>query len=125
MRKHNIGRISFLVILLNVILVSVYLVAKNDTSFTDDGKQIQTSMVIYKDETVPGDKVTMLENIIADKQYDQIALKTISEYQWYLTDNVATTNSYILDEEHITLYTGTEFQENVNTVLQQITGVER
>ena len=126
MRKHNIGRISIILIFLNIIFLLVYLADKNDVSFqneqvTEGETVVQTEMVIYMDETVDGEYLTILENLISNQKYDKEALSVVRSYEWYLTDNIVNTTSYTITDNKITIYTADDvFCDYVNTVLDEL-----
>lgn len=128
MRKHNIGRISIVVILLNIIFVAVYLADKNDAAFwnttseTEVEEVIQTEMMISMDETVDGMYITMLENIISDQKYSKENLFAIRSYEWYLTDNIVNTENYLIAEKEVMIYAADDnFQTYVYEILNEIT----
>ena len=128
MRKHNIGRISIVIIALNIIFGLVYLADRNDTSFwttqTEQEEVIKTDMVITLDTTVNGEYVTMLENIISDQKYNKEALSVVSSYEWYLTDNITNTENYAINDSQIIIYAADDnyvayVNEILNTIITQ------
>lgn len=127
MRKHNIGRISVVIIFLNIIFVLIYLADKNGVSLqnstetTEVEEVVQADMQITMDETVDGEYVTMLENIISDKKYSNEELAAIKAYSWYLTDNINNSNNYIISDDEIVIYAADDnFVTYVNDVLSHI-----
>ena len=125
MRKHNIGRISIVIIALNIIFGLVYLADRNDTSFwttqTEQEEVIKTDMVITLDTTVNGEYVTMLENIISDQKYNKEALSIVSSYEWYLTDNITNTENYAINDRQIIIYAADDnYVAYVNKILNTI-----
>lgn len=128
MRKHNIGRISIVIIALNIIFGLVYLADRNDTSFwttqTEQEEVIKTDMVITLDTTVNGEYVTMLENIISDQKYNKEALSIVNSYEWYLTDNISNTENYAINDSQIIIYAADDnyvayVNEILNTIITQ------
>lgn len=127
MRKHNIGRISEFVIFLNIIFVLIYLADKNGVSLqnstetTEVEEVVQADMQITMDETVDGEYVTMLENIISDKKYSNEELSAVKAYSWYLTDNINNSSNYIISDDEIVIYAADDnFVTYVNDVLSHI-----
>lgn len=127
MRKHNIGRISVVIIFLNIIFVLIYLADKNGVSLqnstetTEVEEVVQADMQITMDETVDGEYITMLENIISDKKYSNEELAAIKAYSWYLTDNINNSNNYIISDDEIVIYAADDnFVNYVNDVLSHI-----
>lgn len=127
MRKHNIGRISAFIIFLNIIFVLIYLADKNGVSLqnsietTEVEEVVQADMQITMDETVDGEYITMLENIISDKKYSNEELAAIKAYSWYLTDNINNSNNYIISDDEIVIYAADDnFVTYVNDVLSHI-----
>lgn len=127
MRKHNIGRISAFIIFLNIIFVLIYLADKNGVSLqnrtetTEVEEVVQADMQITMDETVDGEYVTMLENIISDKKYSNEELSAVKAYSWYLTDNINNSSNYIISDDEIVIYAADDnFVTYVNDVLSHI-----
>jgi hypothetical protein len=107
----------------------VYLADKNEVPFQNeaDATEIeeitQSSMVIYTDETIDGEYVTMLENIISDKKYSNESLSAIKAYEWYLTDNINNVNAdkYFIEDGEIVIFAADDsFIAYVNEVLSEI-----
>lgn len=130
MRKHNIGRISIIVIVLNVIFLLVYMSEKNNpnpqTTQTQQEEIVQTSMVIYTDETVDGTYTTSFENIVTDKKYSDEEIRVLQSYEFYLTDLITNTDSFIIDDHEVIIYAADEknFSTYVNEALQNILNEE-
>ena len=125
MRKHNIGRISIIVIALNVIFLLVYMSEKNNptvqTTQTQQEEVVQKSMVIYTDETVDGAYTTSFENMITDKKYSDEEIKVLQSYEFYLTDLITNTDSFIIKDHEVIIYAADDnFATNVNLVLEKI-----
>lgn len=127
MRKHNIGRISVVIIFLNIIFVLIYLADKNGVSLqnstetTEVEEVVQADMQITMDETVDGEYITMLENIISDKKYSNEELAAVKAYSWYLTDNINNSSNYIISDDEIVIYAADDnFVTYVNDVLSHI-----
>lgn len=125
MRKHNIGRISIIVIVLNVIFLLVYMSEKNNPNpqmtQTQQEEIVQTSMVIYSDETVDGAYTTSFENIVTDKKYSDEEIRILQSYEFYLTDLIANTDSFIIKDHEVIIYAADDnFATNVNLVLEKI-----
>lgn len=127
MRRHNIGRISAFIIFLNIIFVLIYLADKNGVSLqnstetTEVEEVVQADMQITMDETVDGEYITMLENIISDKKYSNEELSAVKAYSWYLTDNINNSNNYIISDDEIVIYAADDnFVTYVNDVLSHI-----
>ena len=128
MKRKNIGRISMLVIFLNLIFIVVYLVGKNDTSFNTTDGNISTKMVVLKDETVDGDKVTAFENLVKEHKYGKEELLKINSYTWYFTDNIAKTDCFVIDEDikQITVFTVCdEYNDYIEKALKSITEINQ
>ena len=128
MKRKNIGRISMLVIFLNLIFIVVYLVSKNDTSFNTTDGNISTKMVVLKDETVDGDKVTAFENLVKEHKYGKEELLKINSYTWYFTDNIAKTDCFVIDEDikQITVFTVCdEYNDYIEKALKSITEINQ
>jgi hypothetical protein len=125
-RKRNVGRISALILLVNVIFVLVFLTDKNSTDYQttvidSEGEVIAAEMVIFMDETVDGEYVTMLENIISDQKYDKEALSIVRSYEWYLTDNIVNAETYLVEDNKITIYAADDdFVTYVREVLDSV-----
>ena len=81
-------------------------------------------MVIMRDETVDGDYVQMLENLISEKKYDKEDLLTVKSYEWYLTDNLVVTDDYVIEDNEVSIYCGEDFKNSVEDVLADIVGEE-
>lgn len=130
MRKHNIGRISIIVIVLNVIFLLVYMSEKNNPNpqmtQTQQEEIVQTSMVIYSDETVDGAYTTSFENIVTDKKYSDEEIRILQSYEFYLTDLIANTDSFIINDHEVIIYAADEknFSTYVNEVLKNILNEE-
>lgn len=125
MRKHNIGRISIIVIVLNVIFLLVYMSEKNNpnpqTTQTQQEEIVQTSMVIYTDETVDGAYTTSFENIVADKKYSDEEIKLLQSYEFYLTDLITNTDSFIIKDHEVIIYAADDnFYTYINEALEKI-----
>lgn len=125
MRKHNIGRISIIVIVLNVIFLLVYMSEKNNptvqTTQTQQEEVVQKSMVIYTDETVDGAYTTSFENMITDKKYSDDEIKVLQSYEFYLTDIITNTDSFIIKDREVIIYAAdNSFPTNVNLALEKI-----
>lgn len=131
MRKHNIGRISVLVIFLNAIFLLVYLADKNGVGLQSETTQqvveeeVQTELIIYMDETVGGEYVTMLENIISDQKqsFSEEDLSIIRSYEWYLTDNIniASAERYFIKDGEIVIFAADDdFVTYINAALKII-----
>ena len=127
MRRHNIGRISAFIIFLNIIFVLMYLADKNGVSLqnstetTEVEEVVQADMQITMDETVGGEYITMLENIISDKKYSNEELAAVKAYSWYLTDNINNSSNYIISDDEIVIYAADDnFINYVNDVLSHI-----
>lgn len=128
MKRHNIGRISAFIIFLNIIFVLIYLADKNGISLqnrteTEVEEVVQADMQITMDETVDGEYITMLENIISDKKYSNEELATVKAYSWYLTDNINNLNNsnYTISDDEIVIYAADDnFVNYVNDVLSHI-----
>lgn len=127
MRKHNIGRISAFIIFLNIIFALIYLADKNGVSLqnstetTEVEEVVQADMQITMDETVDGEYITMLENIISDKKYSNEELAAVKAYSWYLTDNINNSSNYIISDDEIVIYAADDnFVNYVNDVLSHI-----
>lgn len=129
MRRKNIGRISALIIILNAIFLLVYLADKNGAGFQTEPTQqiveeeVRTSMLIYTDETVGGEYITMLENIISDQRYTKEDLSTVRSYEWYLTDNLNIAGAdrhFIKDGEIVIFAADDNFITYVNDILSEI-----
>lgn len=127
MRKHNIGRISAFIIFLNIIFGLIYLADKNGVSLqnstetTEVEEVVQADMQITMDETVDGEYITMLENIISDKKYSNEELAAVKAYSWYLTDNINNSSNYIISDDEIVIYAADDnFVNYVNDVLSHI-----
>lgn len=113
-RARNIGRISALILFLNAIFLLVYLADKNDVGLKSEPTQqvevveeeVQTEMIIYMDETVDGEYVTMLENIISDQKFKNEDISTVRSYEWYLTDNIniAGADRYFIKDNEIVIF---------------------
>lgn len=130
MKRHNIGRISAFIVLLNVIFALIYLADKNGISLqnrteTEVEEVVQANMQITMDETVDGEYITMLENIISDKKYSNEELAAVKAYSWYLTDNINNLNNsnsnYTISDDEIVIYAANDnFVNYVNDVLSHI-----
>lgn len=129
MRRHNIGRISAFIIFLNIIFGLIYLADKNGVSLqnstetTEVEEVVQADMQITMDETVDGEYITMLENIISDKKYSNEELAAVKAYSWYLTDNINNLNNsnYAISNDEIVIYAADDnFVNYVNDVLSHI-----
>lgn len=128
MKKHNIGRISAFIVLLNIIFALIYLADKNGISLqnrteTEVEEVVQSDMQITMDETVDGEYITMLENIISDKKYSNEELAAVKAYSWYLTDNINNLNNsnYTISDDEIVIYAADDnFVNYVNDVLSHI-----
>lgn len=127
MRRHNIGRISAFIIFLNIIFCLIYLADKNGVSLqnstetTEVEEVVQADMQITMDETVDGEYITMLENIISDKKYSNEELAAVKAYSWYLTDNINNSSNYIISDDEIVIYAADDnFVNYVNDVLSHI-----
>ena len=128
MRRHNIGRISAFIIFLNIIFGLIYLADKNGVSLqnstetTEVEEVVQADMQITMDETVDGEYITMLENIISDKKYSNEELAAVKAYSWYLTDNINNLNNsnYTISDEIVIYAADDNFVNYVNDVLSHI-----
>lgn len=128
MKRKNIGRISMLIVFLNLIFIVVYLVGKNDTNFDTTDGNISTKMVVLKDETVDGDKITIFENIVKDHKYGKEELSKINSYTWYFTDNISKTDSFVIDEDikQVTVFTVCEeYNDCIENALKSITEIKQ
>ena len=122
MRKRNIGRLSVIVIVLNIIFVLVYLADRNDTNFLTENDTVRTEMTVTMDETVDTSYVILLESIIAENKYSKDELSNIRSYNWYLTDDETITNRYLIVDDNITIYTNaTDYKNNVIEIINDIT----
>ena len=130
-RRHNIGRISILIILVNVIFGLIYFADKNDMGLSNHAEvetEVQEivekqSMQIFTDATVDGEYITMLENIISDQRYAKEELAVISSYEWYLTDNlnIAGQDMYFINDDKIVIFAADDnFVSYVNGILSEI-----
>lgn len=130
MKKHNIGRISMLIVLLNVIFGLIYLADKNGVGLsnsTSDGTTQEVvekqQMQIFADTTVDGEYITMLENIISDQKFSKDDIAIVMSYEWYLTDNIniAGADRYFIKDGEIVIFAADDnFITYVNDVLSEI-----
>lgn len=130
MRKRNVGRISFFVILINIVLLFMYMADKNDENFTqvtEDNKTYSyTEVQILRDETVDESYVKLLETIVNAHNYSKSELSLIRNTTWYLTDSKAgeeLIGDCSLDGEKATIYITDEnsFCVSVESILEEIT----
>lgn len=128
-RARNIGRISILIVILNVIFGLVYLADKNGAGFQTEPTQqvveeeVRTEMVIFADATVDGEYITMLENIISDQRYTKEDLSTVRSYEWYLTDNlnIAGADKHFIKDGEIVIFAADDnFVTYVNDILSEV-----
>ena len=124
MRKHNIGRISIVIIALNVIFLLVYMADRNDTKpQTVQTKQetVTEQTTIYADETVDGSYVTTFENIISDHAYSKEEIAIIKSYEFYLTDIITNTDGVKITGNEVMIYAADDqFASYVNKSLNYI-----
>ena len=124
MRRHNIGRISIVIIVLNVIFLLIYITSKNDTqpqSVQTKQETVTEQTTIYTDETVDGAYITAFENIIADHKYSKEEIAIIQSYQFYLTDIITNTNDVTITGNEVMIYAADDqFTSYVNKSLNYI-----
>lgn len=115
-RKHNIGRISIIIVALNVIFLLTYMAEKNELEVqkTQSQQKIEEvvekkSMLIYEDETVDGSYAETLENIITSKKYDEEEIQKIMLYEFYLTDIVTNTKSVTISDNEVMIYAADQY----------------
>lgn len=124
MRRHNIGRISILIIALNIIFLLIYMANKNDTqpqNVQTKQETVTEQTTIYADETVDGSYITAFENIIADNRYSKEDIAIIKSYQFYLTDIITNTQDIKISDGEVMIYAADDhFVSYVNKAFKQI-----
>lgn len=122
MRKHNIGRISILVIIINIILVLIYLADRNEITslFNKDSGNLKMQMEVLKDENIDGEYLTMFENYLSDKKYGREELEVINNTKWYFTSDQNKTDSFDISADTVTIYCDDDFVDNLDKALNEI-----
>ena len=122
MRKHNIGRISILVIIINIILVLIYLADRNEITslFNKDSGNLKMQMEVLKDENIDGEYLTMFENYLSDKKYGREELEVINNTKWYFTSDLNKTDSFDISADTVTIYCDEDFVDNLDKALNEI-----
>lgn len=107
-KKKKIGRISFIVILINLVLLLIYFAnsgvkqAENENAATESISEL----TVLKDESVNDNAIRAFENIVTLSDYDEDNLAKIHSYNWYFTDNISYTDNFIINGNDITVYVG-------------------
>lgn len=124
MKKHNIGRIGFLVVLFNVIFMLIYLADRNAENifYNEATQQRSAELTVYKEGNVGDEAVILLESAISDRKYEPKDIEVINSYQWILTDD-EDLSSYALSGKEIRIRVSSdEYEKNINQVLDEIIG---
>lgn len=128
MKKHNVGRISAIIVILNVLFLLIYLTDRNggtepETVITVSEEEIIKDIQILKDETVSDDYIQLLSDVIKSHYFNASELASINTYEWYITDNPNNTTTFEILDDCITVFADHEqFRFYCEIILSKIVG---
>lgn len=99
MRKHNIGRISIIILAVNFILIAIALVA---------GYRVDEPVQITRDASVDEAYYNVFEDMVMNMDLSNSEVKKFRSYDWYLTDIPENTTSYKVSGDDVMIYAADE-----------------
>lgn len=114
MLKHNKGKISLVLVFINILLILYFI---NNYQYS---KPTTVALNISKDVTVSENTINDFQSIINSHNYNTDALNILKQYEWYFT-NTEILNNYMINGQKITInVNANNFTDTINEVLNKI-----
>ncbi len=117
MRKKNVGRISALILILNILFFSVYITEAEKKK--EEDKKTYMELTVFRDEGVNPLYARWLLDEMGQQDLTKEEAELLKEKSWYVTSDEGKTKNYLISKEEVFLYAGDKekFLENLRTTV--------